>query len=508
VFIRKNKNRSGSVSVQVVLKTGGAYRVVKTFGSSSDPNVVARLVSAAQDFIYNPHNVAPLFATASTTDTAIQNFVRSLANADIRRVGPELIFGALFDRIGFSSIESILFRHLVIARLVHPASKLKTVDYLQRYHGTRVTEDAIYKFLDRFQKKYKATAERIAYEHTKKTLGTISIVFYDMTTLYFEAEDEDDLRKKGWSKDGKPDCPQIMMALLTGHGGFPIGYDLFEGNTWEGGTLVPMLKKLAEKYQFEKPVVVADAAMLSKKNLAELSAAGYSFIVGGRIKNESEKTKQALLEKTRTCANEATVELHRDDGTRLIVSFSEKRQKKDARNREKGLEKLRRRITAGKLAKEHLNNRGYTKFLTMEGDVAVSIDEDKVADDARWDGLKGYVTNSALPKAEVIERYGDLWQIEYAFRISKTDLRIRPVFHYKRRRIEAHLCIVFVAYVLWKELERLLKKSGIDMSAKRAGELTHTMYAIEHTLPHSQKRERVHLQMDPEQELLYRVIHR
>jgi len=125
--------------------------------------------------------------------------------------------------------------------------------------------------------------ERITYNHTRKVLKTISVVFYDMTTLYFEAEDEDDLRKIGFSKDGKFQKPQIMLGLLVGEGGFPIGYDIFKGNTSEGKTLMPVLQAIQKKYQFGKPIVVADAALLSKDNLETLAEKNYTFIIGGRI---------------------------------------------------------------------------------------------------------------------------------------------------------------------------------------------------------------------------------
>ena len=152
----------------------------------------------------------------------------------------------------FNEIKNTLFRHITIARLAYPASKLKTVDYLYRYLGIDISEDKIYRFLDELNKTYKEKVEKIAYQNTKKHLGgTISVVFYDMTTLYFEAEDEDDLRKIGFSKDGKFQCPQIMLGLLVGKNGYPIGYDIFEGNTFEGHTLIPILEKIQKVYLWE-----------------------------------------------------------------------------------------------------------------------------------------------------------------------------------------------------------------------------------------------------------------
>lgn len=509
VFIRKKKNKSGTISVQIIDKSNGSYRVAKTVGSSSNPDEIERLLRKARSLLHPSEDVQPpLFATLLPDDAVVENFLDSVKSAHVRTIGPELIFGALFDRIGFNEVKKELFRHLVVARLAFPTSKLKTVDYLYRYRGIATHEDTIYRFLDTLNRKYKDQVERIAYEHTKKTLGTISVVFYDMTTLYFEAEDEDDLRKIGYSKDGKFQHPQIMIGLLVGEGWFPIGYDIFEGNTFEGHTLVPTLEKISAKYKLGKPIVIADAAMLSNKNLEELIRHGYAFIVGGRIKNENNAAKAEILKQSASMKDSGSFEISREDGTRLVVTYKDKRAKKDRHNREKGVRKLRERVKSGRLTKEHINNRGYNKFLALGGSVTVVVDEDKITEDARWDGLKGYVTNTALTPGEIVEHYGHLWQIEKAFRISKTDLRVRPVYHYRKRRIEAHLCIAFTAYSIWQELELLLRTHAVSMSPKRAAELTQTMYELAYTLPQSKNEKRRLLAMDAEQQILYEVIHK
>lgn len=507
MFVRKLKNRSGSISIQVIQKKSGAYSVVKTFGSSTNQNKIEQLLFDAQAFIQNPTDSPPLFATLSSEDLVVEHFLNTLSNQTIRTIGPELIFGTLFDRMGFNVIQEPLFRHLCLARLAYPTSKLKTVDYLYRYQGIQVGVQTLYSALDTFHTKYKAIIERISYEHTKKTLGTISVVFYDMTTLYFEAEDEDDLRKIGFSKDGKFQCPQIMIGLLVGEGGFPIGYDVFEGNTFEGHTLIPILEKMQQKYGFKKPIVVADAGLLSKDNIKKLQENEYQFILGARIKNETETVKKAVLCARNEMKNGDTRTIQKDNGIALIVSLSDARARKDMHNREKGVKKLRLKVKSGILTKQSITNRGYNKFLALSSDVKVALDEEKIKEDEKWDGLKGYVTNSTLSPATVIENYRHLWQIEKAFRISKTDLRIRPMYHYRKKRIEAHLCIVFTAYSIWKELERLLEERGVAMSPKRAGELTHTMYEFHYILPHSKKQEKKILKMDEEQQLLYNVIH-
>jgi transposase len=508
MFVRKLLNRSGSVSVQAIQKKNGSYLVVKTFGSSKNQHEIEQFLFEARSFVKNPTGSSLLFPDLSSEDRGIQQFFNTLTNDSIRTIGPELIFGTIFDRIGFNVIQNELFRHLVIARLAYPTSKLKTVDYLYRYQGIHTHEDTIYRFLDTLNIKYKETVEKISYEHTKKTLRHISVVFYDMTTLYFETEDEDDLRKIGFSKDGKFQCPQIMIGLLVGEGGYPIGYDVFEGNTFEGKTLVPILQKIQKKYGFEKPVVVTDAAMLSKKTLEGLIEEKYTFIIGARIKNETDMIKKEILSMRSSMKDKDVRTLKREDGTTLVVSLSDKRARKDAHNREKGLKKLRAKVKSGVLTKTAITNRGYNKFLSLSQDVSVTIDEVKIKDDEKWDGLKGYVTNTNLKPEKVLEHYSHLWQIEKAFRISKTDLRIRPIYHYKKRRIEAHLCISFVAYSIWKELERLLAEKKIAMSPKRAGELTHTMYELHYILPNSKRLEKKILKMDTEQQTLYEVIHK
>lgn len=505
MFIRKKKNKSGSVSVQVIDKSAG-YKVVKTVGSSGNGDKISQFVKKAQHFIYTNKGKQTVFPFETKTDQVIKQFLQQLSNGQIRVIGPELILGTLFDRLGFNIIKDDLFRNIVVARLAYPLSKLKTVDYLYRYQGINVDVDKIYRFLDALNDRHKDAIERIAFEYSKNILGSISVVFYDMTTLYFESEDEDDLRKIGFSKDGKFQNPQIMLGLLVGENGYPIGYDIFEGNTFEGHTLLPVIEKMCQKYGFGKPIVVADAALLSRDNIKYLINEGYQFIIGARIKNESGSLKQQILAKATDAADQEGFDITRPDGTRLIVTYSEQRYKKDAYNRERGLVKLKQRIKSGRLTKDSINNRGYNKFLILSGEVAVTIDEKKIKEDSLWDGLKGFVTNTTLPIEKIVTNYRHLWQIEKAFRISKTDLKIRPIYHYRKKRIEAHICIAFVAYTIYKELERLLSQKKITFSPKRAIELTHTMYSLEYQLPDEDQTQQTVLKMDIEQKELYDAV--
>lgn len=339
-----------------------------------------------------------------------------------------------------------------------------------------------------------------------KVLKQVCVVFYDMTSLYFESEDEDDLRRIGFSKDGKFQNPQVLLGLLVGEGGCPVGYDIFEGNAFEGKTLLPVLQRIVQERRLGKPVVVADAAMLSKDNLDALDKAEHPFIVAARIRNEAQAVQEDILRRCAGLADGQSAVAERGVGRRLILNYSEKRAKKDARNRERGLRRLRKLVGSGRMTKEHLNNRGYNKFLKLTGEARAEIDEEMVGQAARWDGLKGCLTNTDLSAKEVVENYGQLWHIEKAFRISKTDLRIRPMYHRLRRRIEAHVLVAFVAYAIYKELERRLRKANLAISPERAAELTRTMYEMSFRLPNDPHTHRVLLQMDDEQRKVYELL--
>ena len=503
MFLRKKKNKSGSVSVQIISKSTGKYKVLKTIGCGHTEQEVIKLTYLAKQEIERLSKQPKLFVWEN--DIIVEQIFSNLSNASIRTIGPEIIFGKVYDHIGFGSVKEDLFRHLVISRLAFTLSKLKTVDYLYRFQGIQLDIDAVYRFLDKLNSKLKNQVEQIAFAHTLKVLqGNISVVFYDMTTIYFEASDEDDLRKTGFSKDGKHQQPQIFLGLLVGLGGYAIGYDIFEGNIYEGHTLIPFLEKISKKFSLDKPVVVADAGLLSKDNIKALEEKRYEYIIGGRLKNEPEEIKKQILKNK--IVEGQIIKIKKQNKSRLIITYSKNRASKDEHNRKKGLSRLEKRIKSGKLTKANINNRGYNKYLKLKGQVVVEIDYEKFDNDKSWDGLKGYVTNSKLNDKQIVENYKNLWHIEKAFRMSKTDLRIRPIYHRLRHRIEAHICISFTAYTIYKELERVLYEEKSTLSLKKSAELTHNMYQITYTLPESKHTKSILLKMDDQQAELYRII--
>jgi transposase len=390
--------------------------------------------------------------------------ISDLSNDAIRVVGPDIVFGRIYNHIGYDYFQESLLKDLVISRITHPGSKLKLSNYLNETGRNDISVYSIYRFLDKLNNKLKSKIEDISFSYTKNILGgSIGVVFYDMTTIYFEASESDDFRIAGFSKEGKHQHPQILLGLLVGRDGYPIGYELFEGNTFEGHTLIPVLERYSKRFNLEKPVVIADSGLLTKSNIKLLRESGYQFIIGARIKNESKTIIDKILSLQLTDGDVATIE--KEDGLKLHIGYSEKRAKKDSFNRERGLKKLEKSIQSGRLTKSSINNRGYNKFLKLEGNISISIDTDKLETDRKWDGLKGYITNTDIEAQEVINNYNNLWKIEKAFRISKTDLHIRPIYHRLKERIEAHICISFMSYLVYKEFERILSdnKSGISI---------------------------------------------
>ena len=482
MFIRKNRNRSGSYSIQIMRKVNRTNKVLKTVGVAKTKREEELLLLLAKTELERIEGMGSLLVEHD--DLVVDNFVGSIANDHLQIVGSELILGKVYEKIGFPERGSCeFFKSLVLCRLVYPGSKLKTMNYFRQHLDLDVSVYSIYRFLDELVSDLKQDIEEITFEHTKKILqGKIGVVFYDMTTLYFEASEEDDYRITGFSKDGKHQQPQIMIGLLVSSQGYPIGYQIFEGNTSETKTLIPILESFQKKFELDKPIIIADAALLSQKNIDALRAGNYEYILGGRLKNETDTIKDQIL--SLEIKEGEPCELTCPNG-RLIISYSSKRAYNDKKNRDKGLKRLEKKVTSGKLSKKHINNRGYNKYLKLTGKVDIAIDYEKFEADDVWDGLKGYVTNSKLSKNEAIEHYGQLWHVEKAFRISKTDLRIRPIYHRLKRRIEAHICICFSAYAVYKELERMLQKNNIKLSPEKAINEIKEIRQLRYVLPKS-----------------------
>lgn len=483
MFVRRKPNKSGSFSIQVVDKVRGHYKLIKSFGSSKSEEDLSAMEKDAADFIATYGGQTVIDFEQSRREEEMEDAEKFFDSiVDIRQDGVRLILEPIYNAMGFNALGDETLKFLSIARICQPKSKVATVEYLKRYFDEDVNLNRIYRYMDTLYNTRREQIQQISVEHTRQLLGgRIGILFYDVTTLYFETAREDELRSTGFSKDGKTAESQIVLGLLVSRDGYPLSYNIFNGGQYEGRTMIPIIDDFVQRFSLTDFIVVADAGLLSRKNITLLKQAGYKFILGGRIKKESKTVQDWVLSLEKNPHNLNETVINGDE--RIIVSYSEQRAAKDRRNRDKGIQRLRKAYSSGKINKKNVNQRGYNKFLVIENDVMVSIDEDKIAADARWDGLKSYITNTDLPASEIIGQYHGLWVVERAFRITKGTLEARPIFHFTERRIEAHICICFVAYKLYKELERLLRLLGIGLSVDKVLDIAKTISTVTVQLP-------------------------
>ena len=485
MYIRKKRNRSGTTSVVVVSKSSGKYKEIKSFGCSSSEEDIEHLCDKAAEWIRS-FSGQQEFDFDDNRGKELEETARVVNNMDAVLInGTQLLLNQIYDSIGFNRIPDDILRHLVIARVSQPGSKHATVDYLKSYYDEDIDLNHIYRYMDKLYNTQMELAQQISVEHTRKIFGgKIGLMFYDVTTLYFETAQRDVLREPGFSKDGKTTESQIVLGLLVSEGGYPLSYSLFNGSQYEGFTMIPMIDDFKQRFEIgDDFVVVADSGLMTRTNLTLLQQAGYKYILGARIKNENESVKQWILSLDKI--DGSSYEYIRQNGERLIVNYSEKRAGKEAYNRQRGVARLKRAYKSGHITKQQVNNRGYNKFLEISKDIEVCISEQKIAEDCKWDGLKGYITNTDLDAKRIIAEYHGLWVVERAFRISKGTLEMRPMFHFTERRIEAHICICFIAYKLYKELERLIGINRISMSVDHVLDAAKTITTIRIRLPES-----------------------
>ena len=498
--VRKKKNQSGSISVQIVDRTNRGYKVVETLGCSDDETEIDKLHQKA---ILRINDLSQNLFSKSLDETSekllLKNLLSKLTTQDFIPIGDELIFGKIFNNIGcnnlFNNVKSIrkqedknfLFKSLVISRLLYPGSKLELINYLSYFKNIDITSDKIYRFLDSlYQDEIKSRIETCVFEHTKKIMnGEIILTFYDVTTLYFESESEDDLRRVGFSKEGKIAKPQIQLGLFTTLEGYPLSFEVYEGNKYEGHTLIDVLKKFQDRFQLDKkPIVVADRGMLNNDNIAYLENNNYKYILAYKIKNISNDLKEEIknltfiddnvthnieFKKVISFADENDKKQTIHVNQRLVLSYSTQRAKKDRYNRNKAVQRLENKIKSSKtITKKDLKLSYYAKYIDLDDNnskITFNINNQKIIEDEKLDGIKGFVTNDfTLTANEIIEHYNNQYEVERAFRISKTDLKIRPIYHRLETRIKAHILISFVSYAIYKEFERKLKINNVKFN--------------------------------------------
>ena len=327
MFIRKKRHRSGNIGIIVVEKIDGKMKELITIGVAHSKNEVDSLVYKAKEWISveksRRHPQLDLFGEErEACDREREEVSRVLSNvSNILLNGCDLILDHTFNRIGFNRIDDDIFRKLVKARLAYPTSKAATVEYLKNHFDDDVDLSKIYRYLDKLSNNQHEIVQDISVRHTAKLFGgSIGVLFYDVTKLYFEADYEDDLRKAGFSKEGRHSNPQIILGLLVSLGGYPLAYCIHEGNKYEGHTMLPTINDFVAKYGLEDFVVVADSGLTNNANIAELEAHGYKYIIGAKIKNESRDARDWILSQPKR--DRQMVEYDKGGGRRLLVGYT------------------------------------------------------------------------------------------------------------------------------------------------------------------------------------------
>ncbi|MFH2022147.1 MAG: IS1634 family transposase [Patescibacteria group bacterium] len=461
MFVRRLRSKVGNIQVQVVEKVNGNNRVVKHIGTARNDLEQITLEQQAQQYIDGVRidkGQISLFDNRYT-QSDLHRFFSQVKIMGVLVTPTYQVLEYFYNLVGFSHLNDVCFKDLVIARLARPGSKVATRNWLDRKLNKKYSLTAIYRHMRQiFDLQYQSQVEDLIFQYlSQQTSTVISVLFFDVTTLYYEAFDEDDLRKCGFSKDRKNNQPQLVVALTVNRQGFPLQLNVFPGNKFEGHTFIPCMKQLIAKHQLKQFVVVADSAMISVTNMAALERERIDFIVGARLGN----LKQTLFDKivaTIPKVDGATKRFTFNQNQILVVSYSTKRANKDRADRNKQLKRAEHALHSPSaivnrykyLQKAQVPTKGSTW----------KINQEKVIKSTQLEGLKGYVTNATnLTDKEIIEKYASLWQVEQSFRISKSDLKARPIFHTTQDKIEAHLAIVFTALAVAKLIEQTTHQS-------------------------------------------------
>ena len=430
--------------------------MVKHIGTAQSPLEFTRLKEQARTYIDQVRINAGIVSLFDSrfTPTELDNLLVRLRFTQALDTVTYRFLAFFYRTIGFDELNNPCFADLVIARIVEPASKRKTRDILEVRFGKRYSLSFLYRTLTHAARsKYRERIEQIVHTFLTTILHeSLTVLFFDVTTLYFEAFDEDDTRKRGFSKDGKYNQPQIVVALMVTPSGMPLMVRLFEGNTFEGHTLLPCVEEIRHKLNPDNLIIVADSAMLSDNNITLLESKALQYIVGARLANIAAtflKTITTTISKT----DGAHIRLSLSNGRILVVSYSAKRATKDRSERDKQIAKAKDLLqTPGKLTRRY-------KFLSSRNKT-YELNEKLIKKAELLEGLKGYITNvPSLSDEEIIQKYASLWRVEKAFRMSKSDLKARPIFHTLKESIEVHLLIVFTALIISRSIEIVTHQS-------------------------------------------------
>ncbi len=368
------------------------------------------------------------------------------------------LYKKLCTRARFSENQYKRLRDVVMMRLAAPSSKYKAQKQLELQFDCSHDLDALYRMMDKVHD-HIDMIKSLTFAKTKGLFPNgVDVLLFDVTTLYFESVTTDDIRAFGYSKDHRFNTTQVVLALATNSDGLPIGYELFPGNQAEVGTLIAAIEHWKTLFRIDQICFVGDRAMMSKKNIALLEEKGYHYVIAAKLKQLPVALKNQVLsaQHYHPClVNEALnwIGEFEYDKQRLVVSYTNKRAKKDAKDRQAILDKLTKKLEKNNDVKSVINNQG-TKQYTEIGEATVTLDESKLEAAEQWDGLHGLFSNiKDKSPEELIGLYSRLWRIEESFRINKHTLKMRPIFHFKEERIKAHVAICYMAFSVLRHIE-------------------------------------------------------
>ena len=364
----------------------------------------------------------------------------------------------ILPRYRYQASNPALF-YTVMARIANPDSKRASVRRLGEEFGVRLSLEKVYRMMDYLSEEVPLQRlQRWAAKNAQQQLQEpLDVLFFDCTTLYFESFVEDELKQPGDSKDAKFKESQVLLALMVTPQGLPLSYELLPGATFEGHSLLAMVARLRTDFKVQNVICVADRGMLNNHKLQQLQEAGLYYIVGARLKNLPQKLQAQVLnlDQYQASLQSGVRILSLAYGQRrVIVSHCKKRARKDRHDREKAVNKLLKKLNKSQSPKALMSNCGYKRFVRMQGHSRVLVDQNEIEQAQKWDGLHGVVTNvPTMTDEQVLSHYRGLWQVEQSFRITQQDLKVRPIFHWTPRRVQAHIAISFMALMCVRHLQ-------------------------------------------------------
>jgi transposase len=446
--IRTVKTASSSEAVQVICYRNRKRIVVKHIGSAHNQEELLSLKQTAQKWIDQETKQQYLFPTERKTASTLIP-LNKLRNLGFRYTFAYEVLTGIFRLMQFHVLEPHLLLDLVLMRIIQPASKLESLELLSEMFGIVHTRADFYRNIPAIVSLKEMIEKKTITFAQKQFAFDFSIVFYDVTTLYFESfkEDEENFRKPGFSKDNKANQPQIVIGLIVTRDGFPVSYDIFAGNTFEGKTFIPTICKFRDTYKVLNLTVVADAAMISLPNVQSLVVNNLSYIVGARVASLKEDQIKEISSQL-NAVDGASTRIETERGL-LVCDFSTKRYQKDKREMEKQIARAEKLLDKKEGIKQ-------AKFLTNKEKKKTEqmLNTSLIEKTKLLLGIKGYYTNlSNENNKTIIDHYHNLWHVELAFRIAKSDLSMRPIYHFKKQTIQAHILICFMALAVCKYME-------------------------------------------------------